>query len=479
MGTGPGRWVLLATVLGSGLAMFDATAVNVALRHIGEDFDADFAALQWTVNGYTLTLASLILLGGSLGDRFGRRRIFLIGVVWFAAASLVCGLAPDAGTLIAARAFQGIGGALMTPGSLAIISASFTHADRPAAVGAWSGLGGIAGAAGPFLSGWLVEWHWRAVFLLNLPLAAVIVAVALRHVPESRDPEAARRLDAGGTLAGVLGLGAVTYGLTDAGDGVTPAVVAALALGLAAMVAFVVIERRSRHPMVPGDLFEDPRFAAINVVTLVVYAALGVLILMLVLQLQVVGGYRPLAAGTALLPMTLVLLLLSSRSGALAGRIGARLPLTVGPLLTAAGMLLLLRVDADVSYAADVLPGALACGLGLSLTVAPLTATVFDAAPDRHAGIASGVNNAVARAAGLLAVATVPTIAGISGAAYDNPDAFDDGFHTAMLIAAGLLASGGALAFLFIRSSAPAAGDLVDAVDLFGADGRDGERRDV
>lgn len=480
MGTGPGRWVLFATVLGSGLATLDLTAVNIALQRIGRDFDADFAALQWTVNAYTLTLASLILLGGSLGDRFGRRRVFLVGVVWFAAASLLCGLAPGVGTLIAARALQGVGGALMTPGSLAIISASFCHEDRAAAVGAWSGLGGIAGAAGPFLGGWLVEWHWRAVFLLNVPLAAAIVVVALRHVPESRDVEAPPRIDGTGTALGVLGLGGLTYGLTAAGDGgVRPGVMVPVLVGLAAMAAFVVTERRSHHPLVPGDLFADPRFTAINVVTLMVYAALGVLMLLLVLQLQVVTGYSPLAAGTSLLPVTLLMLALSARTGALADRIGPRLPLTGGPLLAAAGMLLLLRVGDGASYATDVLPAALTIGLGLSLTVAPLTATVFETAPDRHAGVASGVNNAVARAAGLLAVAVVPAVAGISGADYTEPAAFADGFRVAMCLSAGLLTVGAALAFAFVRpSGAGGAADLFHAVHLEGVDRRNGEGRD-
>jgi EmrB/QacA subfamily drug resistance transporter len=483
MGTAPGRWVLLATVLGSGMAMLDATAVNIALPRIGEDFHTSFAALQWTVNGYTLTLASLILLGGSLGDRVGRRRIFLLGVVWFALASLMCGLAPDAGWLIAARALQGIGGALMTPGSLAILSASFTHDDRPAAVGAWSGLGGIAGAAGPFVSGWVVEWNWRAVFLLNLPLAAFVVAVTLRHVPESRDPGAAHRVDVGGTVSGVLGLGALTYSLTAAGDGgLRPSVIATLVVALAAIGAFIVAEQRGAHPMVPGDLFADRRFAVINLVTFVVYAALGVVILLLVLQLQVVGGYSPVAAGTALLPWTTVMLLLSSGAGALAGRIGARIPLTVGPLVTATGMLLFLRVGENPSYAGDVLPAALVCGAGMALTVAPLTATVFETAPDSHAGIASGVNNAIARAASLLAVAVIPAAAGISGAVYDNPGAFNDGFRTGILMAAALVVAGGVLSFAFLRpprSAADAPRDLVDPVDLVGADGADGERRDA
>lgn len=409
MGTARGRWVLFATVLGSGLAMLDATVVNIALGRIGTEFDADFADLQWTINAYTLTLAGLILLGGSLGDRFGRRRVFVIGVGWFAAASLLCGLAPNVQALVAARALQGIGGALLTPGSLAIISASFTGSDRAAAVGAWSGLGGIAGAVGPFLGGWLVEWSWRAVFLVNLPVAALIVAVAARHVPESRDPQAVPQLDVPGTVLAVLGLGGLTYALTAAGDvGVDRTVLALGSVGVAALAAFVAVERRSTHPLVPGDLFRSARFTAANLVTLLVYGALAVLFVLLVLQLQVVAGYSPLVAGTALLPVTAMMLVLSARAGALAQRVGPRIPMTAGPLVAAAGLLLLLRVGAGASYLLDVLPAVVVFGLGLSLTVAPLTATVLDSAEDRHAGVASGVNNAVARAAGLLAVAVIP-----------------------------------------------------------------------
>ncbi|MGH3799090.1 MAG: MFS transporter, partial [Pseudonocardiaceae bacterium] len=258
MGTAPGRWVLFATVLGSGLAMLDATVVNVALERIGTELDAGFSGLQWTINAYTLTLAALILLGGSLGDRFGRRRVFVIGVVWFAAASLLCGLAPNIETLVAARALQGVGGALLTPGSLAIISASFHGSDRSAAVGAWSGLGGVAGAVGPFLGGWLVEWNWRAVFLVNLPVAVLIVVVAARHVPESRDPDAAPRLDLAGTALAVAGLGGLTYALTAAGEsGASSTVVALSALGVAGLAMFVLVERRSTHPLVPTALFRD------------------------------------------------------------------------------------------------------------------------------------------------------------------------------------------------------------------------------
>lgn len=459
MGSARGRWVLLTTVLGSGLAMLDATVVNVALGRIGEDLDAGFGGLQWTINAYTLTLAALILLGGSLGDRFGRRRIFLIGVVWFALASLLCGLAPDIGTLVAARGLQGIGGALLTPGSLAIIAASFHADDRAAAVGAWSGLGGVAAAVGPLLGGWLVEWNWRLVFLVNVPVAIVVVVVAVRHVPESRDPLAVPRLDALGTALAAVGLGGVTYALTRAGDvGFAGTVLAAGGAGLACLVAFVVVEARSSHPLVPLGLFRNAQFSAANGVTFLVYAALGVIFVLLVLQLQVAAGWSPLAAGSAMLPVTVLMLLFSSRAGALAQRIGPRLPMTVGPLLSAGGVLLMGRVGAGASYLLDVLPAVLLFGAGLALMVAPLTATVLDSAADRHAGVASGVNNAVARTAGLIAVAVIPVAAGIAGADYTDPVAFGAGFERAMLISAGLLLAGAALAVTFVRRPLAAEG---------------------
>jgi EmrB/QacA subfamily drug resistance transporter len=452
MGTAAGRWVLATTVLGSGLAFLDGTVVNVALERIGTDLDAGFAGLQWTVNAYTLTLASLILLGGSLGDHFGRKRVFLIGVVWFALASLACGLAPDIGTLIAARALQGVGGALLTPGSLALISASFHGPDRAAAVGAWSGLGGIAGAVGPFLGGWLVEWSWRAVFLINLPVAALIIVIALRHVPESRDTESASGLDIAGTVLTVVGLGALTYGLTELGArGAEPLLLIAVAVGVLALVAFVLVERRSRHPLVPPALFRNATFSAANAATVLIYGAMGAVFLLLVLQLQVVAGFTPLAAGAALLPVTALMLIFSARVGALTTRIGPRLPMTIGPLVSAGGLLLLLRVDATTSWFTDLLPAMLVFGAGLTLTVAPLTATVLDAAPDRYAGAASGVNNAVARAAGLLAVAVVPGLAGIAGDDYSDPVAFDAGFRMAMVIGAGLLVAAALVAFVLVR----------------------------
>ncbi|HEV7824003.1 MAG TPA: MFS transporter [Mycobacteriales bacterium] len=453
MGTPTARWVLLATVLGSGLAMLDATVVNVALRAVGDDFGASFAGLQWTLNGYTLTLASLILLGGALGDRYGRRRVFLVGVVWFAAASLLCGLAPNIETLVAARALQGVGGALLTPGSLAILSATFDPRDRAAAIGAWSGLGGIAGALGPFVGGWLVEAvSWRAVFLVNLPLAALVIAVALRHVPENSDPGAVRRLDVPGTVLAAAGLGAVTYTLVAAGeDGLSARTAAAGLAGVLALAAFVWVERHSPSPLVPPDLFASRQFTAANVVTFAVYAALGGVFFLLVLYLQVVAGFTPLAAGGALLPMTGVMLVLSARMGRLAQRIGPRLPMTIGPLVAASGLLLTLRIGPGASYWRDVVPAVVVFGLGLATMVAPLTATVLGAAPQRHAGVASGVNNAVARAAGLLAVAVLPAAAGLSGDDYRRPEVFAAGYRTAILLCVGLLVTGAVVAFTSIR----------------------------
>ncbi|WP_028936772.1 MFS transporter [Pseudonocardia spinosispora] len=444
-----GRWVLFATVGGSGLAMLDATVVNVALERLGRDLGADFGALQWIINGYTLSLAALILLGGALGDRFGRRRVFVIGVVWFAAASALCGLAPTAPLLVAARVLQGIGGALLAPGSLALIAASFRPEDRSRAVGAWSGLGGVAGAIGPFLGGALVAWNWRAVFWINVPVAIAVVVIALRHVPESRDPDATGGIDALGAALAALGLGGVTFALT--GGAWTVPVIVSGVVGIGALVAFLVVEMRSPHPLVPLSMFSNGLFRAANVVTLLVYGALGVFFFLLVLQMQTVAGFSPTVSGTSLLPVTVLMLLLSSKAGALADRIGPRLPMTVGPLLACAGFLLAIRVGPGASYLTEVLPCAIALGLGLSLTVAPLTATVLASADDHHSGVASGINNAVARSAGLLAVAVIPVAAGLAGADYTDPVAFNAGFRHAMLIGAALLAVAAVLSAVLVR----------------------------
>jgi EmrB/QacA subfamily drug resistance transporter len=448
-----GRWVLVATVLGSGLAAIDATVVNIALPAIGRDLGAGFGSLQWTINGYTLTLAAFILLGGSLGDRYGRRRVFEIGVIWFAVASALCAAAPTVELLIAARALQGIGGALLTPGSLAMISATFAPDDRSKAIGAWSGFGGIASAVGPFLGGYLVGGPgWRWIFLINVPLAVVVVLISRRHVPETRDPTMVPGLDRSGALLGAFGLGGLTYALIGLGEGWSPAVIASGVFGVGALAGFVVVERRSRHPMLPPKLFASKQFTAANIYTFAVYAALSGIMFFLVVTLQVVAGMSPLLSGTALLPVTVIMLVLSSYTGALAGRIGPRLPMTAGPLLAAGGVLLMLRIGPHASYVADVLPAVTVFGLGLALLVAPLTTTVLAAASTDNAGIASGVNNAVARAAGLLAVAVLPVVAGITGDDYERPATFLAGFRIAMLCCAGLLVIGGLIAVAGIRN---------------------------
>jgi EmrB/QacA subfamily drug resistance transporter len=445
---------MAVTVLASGMAFLDATAVQVALPAIGRELDASLSGLQWTVTGYTLTLASLILLGGSLGDRYGRRRVFVIGVCWFAAASLICGLAQNTGQLIAARALQGVGGALLTPGSLALIQSSFRPEDRARAIGLWSSLAGISGLIGPFLGGILVDTvSWRLVFLINVPFAVVVVAVAGRHVPESRDPAHRGRFDYLGAVLSALTLGGVTYALIGAGTNpARPDVVVSAATGLAAGVAFVVRERRARDPMLPPRLFRDRQFTGANLATLFVYGALGGTMLFLVLQLQTVLGYDATAAGSALLPSILLITLLSPRAGALAQRIGPRLPMTVGPLIAAAGTLWLAGVDGSRPYVIEVLPGSLLQGLGMATTVAPLTATVLGAAPDALAGVASGVNNAVARAAQLLAVAALPVAVGLSGDDYENPAAFTNGFRMALLVCAVLFAAGSLISWVTIRN---------------------------
>ncbi|MFB8238576.1 MFS transporter [Kitasatospora purpeofusca] len=454
LGTAQGRWVLLATVLGSSMAMLDGTVVNVALPRIGTDLGAQLDALQWTLNAYLLTLAGLILLGGALGDRYGRRRIFLLGVVWFAVASAACAAAPTIEVLIAARAVQGIGGALLTPGSLAMLQAVFHPDDRSAAVGLWSGLGGVSAAVGPFLGGWLVDGPgWRWIFLLNLPLAATVIAVAARHVPESRDESSTGRFDVLGAVLAALALGSITYALTAAGSGLSATVWVTGAAGLLLGAAFIVVERRTPEPMLPLGLFSSRLFTAVNLVTLAVYAAFSGVFFLLVVQLQIVSGFSPLVSGLALVPITVIMLALSARAGRLGKRIGPRLPLTVGPLLCAVGVLLMLRIGPDASYWTDVLPAVAVMGSGMVLLVAPLTATVLAAVEVRHAGIASGVNNAAARAAGLLAVAALPSLAGLSGDAYQVPSAVDSAFRTAMLICAGLLVAGGLTALATVHGN--------------------------
>lgn len=442
-----GRWVLLATVLGSSMAMLDGTVVNLALRRIGQDFDASFAGLQWIVNGYTLSLAALILVGGSLGDRFGRRRIFVIGTVWFTAASIACAVAPNVPSLVAGRVLQGVGGALLTPGSLAIIQASFGRGDRARAIGAWSGLGGVATGIGPFLGGWLVDVAtWRSIFLINVPMGAAVVAVAVRHIPETRDDTSTGgRLDVAGAVLGAAALAAITYGLTGQEWII-------LAAGVALLVIFVVTELRVRAPMLPMGVFRSMQFSGTNLVTFLLYGALAVSLFLLALVLQQSLGYSPLLAGAATTPITILMLLLSARAGALGERIGPRLPMSVGPIVCACGMALLARLSPDRSYVTGVLPGILVFGAGLTLTVAPLTTTALAAVDTRLAGVASGVNNAVARTGSLVAIAAIPLLAGFVPDQEPGAVELIDGFRRVLWIASIATAASGALAFATIRN---------------------------
>ena len=452
--SGAGRWLLAVTVAGSGMAFLDGTVVNVALPKIGEDLNASTSALQWILNGYLLTLASLILLGGSLGDRLGRRRVFQAGVGLFTLASLLCAAAPTVELLIFARLIQGVGGALLTPGSLAIIEASFRPADRARAIGAWSGLGGVATAFGPLLGGWLISAiSWRAIFLINLPIGAFVAWAASRHVPESRDPNATGKLDTSGAALAAIGLGGTTYALIEAPErGASAAVLVTAVIGVAALIGFFVDEHRSANPMLPLSIFRSRQFSAANAVTFVVYAALGGVFFLLVSFLQISMGYSPIAAGAASLPVTALMLVGSARAGALAQKIGPRLPLTIGPLIIAAGLLLMLRINPGDSYVGYVLPAVFVFGLGLTFVVAPVTATVLAAVDSSHAGIASGVNNAVARVAGLLAVAVIPVIAGLTGDKFYEPSHMTHGFHVGMMVCAILAALGAVVAWTTISS---------------------------
>ncbi|MGA2930137.1 MAG: MFS transporter [Solirubrobacteraceae bacterium] len=440
-------------VLGSGIAFLDATVVNVALPDIGRDLHASTSTLQWILNGYTLTLASLILLGGSLGDRYGRRRIFVSGTGLFTIASLLCAFVPNAELLVVvgARLVQGVGGALLTPGSLAMVESGFRPADRARAIGAWSGLSAVAGALGPLVGGLLVgAVSWRAV---NLPLGIFIVVMAGRHVPETRDAAAAGRLDFRAVILAAVGLAGTTYALIKAPAHGASLLVLVIAIGGGlALIAFLLAERRSANPMMPLSMFSSRQFSAANAVTFVVFGAFSGVFLVLVAFLQISLGYSPLAAGAASLPITALMLLLSTTAGALAQRIGPRIPLTVGPLVTALGLVLMSRIDLGDSYLSAVLPAVIVFGLGVTLVVAPVTATVMAAADERHSGIASGINTAVSRLAGLIVVAVLPLVAGLTGKKFYDPAAMDHGFHVAMLACAAVAAAGGVLAWLTISS---------------------------
>ncbi len=450
--SGRGRVALAATVAASAMASLDATIVNVALPHIGRDLDASVSSLQWVLTGYLLALASLILLGGALGDRFGRRRVFVLGCAWFAVASVLCGFAPSVDFLIAARVLQGVGGALLTPGSLAIIQSSFRSEDRPAAIGAWSGLGGAAGAVGPFLGGAIVDGPgWRYAFFLSAPVALGAIACARAAVPETRDEHATGSLDVLGAVLGSATLATATWGLIEAGPrGLGDAsVVLALALAVALGAAFVAHLRRRRNPLVPPSLFRDRTFTVVNLGTALLYTSIGLAFFLVAYQLQVAAGWSAFDAGLAMLPATLLMLALSARSGALAQRIGPTTQLTIGPLVAAAGLLLLTRVGADPVWVTDVLPDAVLFGLGLVTFVAPLTATVMAAADPDHVSVASGVNNAIARAASLAGLAALPVAAGLTSAV--GAAAVTDAYRSALVLAAAVAGAAGPLMYLGLR----------------------------
>lgn len=457
-----GRWLIVAAALGSGVAFLDGSVVNVALPAIGRELGGGFSTLQWVLDGYLLTLSALLLLGGALGDRYGRRRVFLAGLVVFTVASLGCGLAPTGEVLILTRLVQGVGGAMLIPGSLALIDSSIRHEDRGRAIGTWAGLSGVAAALGPFLGGWLVDAaSWRWVFLINVPLAAVAFVVTLRHVPETR-AAATGHLDLGGAAAVTAGLGGIVYALIEIPVvGWTVVTGGAAVVGVLGLIAFPLIERRASAPLIPLSLFGSAQFTGANLVTLAVYTGLGGALFLLALQLQVSLGYSALAAGLSFLPFTVIMLLLSGRIGALSQRIGPRLPMTVGPITAGVGLVLLVRVVPGASYALGVLPGLLVFALGMALTVAPLTSTVLASVTEEHVGAASGANNAISRVASLLAVAVLPLAVGLDGT---GGGPLGPGFARAMVVSGALCMLGGVVAFFTVRRGTPVQPQILPAL---------------
>lgn len=449
------RLILAAAILGSTVVTVDATVVNVALPAIREDLGGGFAGQQWTANAYLVTLASLILVGGALGDIFGERRVFSLGVLGFGLTSVVCALAPSIEVLVLGRALQGAAGALLTPAALAVIVGAFPPDERGKAVGSWTAWGAVGTILGPLIGGQLVDAaSWRYIFAINVPLVAITMFLIARYVPEGRgsDSDDQARVDfVGGGLC-ALGLAGFTFGLirqpqTGFGD---PTCFVPLVGGVLLFAAFLIYEGRASHPMLRLDLFARRNFAVGNIETLAMYAGLSLLFFFLLLFLQGAAGYSAVAAGTASLPVTALMFLLSRRFGALADRLGPRLFMGGGPIVMAAGLALLTRLGTDVGYASDLLPPLVIFGAGLSMTVAPLTATVLADVEDRNAGIASGINNAIARVAGLLGIAIVGAI--VAGRYGDSADSSVAAFHLAMTISASLVALGGVLALIGIRN---------------------------
>jgi len=452
-GEASGWWVIGTTTLGSGIAFLDSSVVNVALPTIGKNLHTGIAGLQWTLDGYLLMLGSLILTSGSLGDLYGRRRMFVTGLGIFTVASLLCGIAPNIATLIIARALQGVGGALLVPQSLAIIGAVFEGKDQTKAVAMWSGLAGVTTLFGPALGGWLVGFSWRWIFFINLPLAAIAIFLAMTKVPESKDPESGHRLDIPGSIAAAAGLGALVYMLIEGpGKGFTsPSILSAGIIGVIFLIAFVVIERRLKEPMIPRGIFRSKQFTGANLTTALVYAGLYGVSLLVTLQLQVRLHYSPLTSGFATTPITVLLLVLSPYAGRISMRFGPRLPMTIGPIVIGIGNIMMGGIRPGDHYLSGVLPSLIVFGLGLSLMVAPLTAAMLAAVETRHMGVGSAINNAVARVGGLLAIALLPALVGVrSGVAPTNSQ-----YGRALLIAGAWALAGGAIAFLTIRTAAP------------------------